>query len=572
MDKRREFETWAKDLYEEVLHNQQQLASMKEKYQQELADLDHQLAIARDDLDQARRRCVDLDTAGLQAHEAHAAKDEENKALHKQLSAYSGEVERLREEKEKADETMRKVMAELRELQAEAAENRGRGDEGPGHANKPVVHQPVLPGEVQKVHAQREKGEGDAPPHPEQVRREEAEKQLKAYKQLMDERLQAEKSRGDDLHGKHSATQAEAEAERARWSSLVNELLGILHELQEKFVEQTRYTQQLVGKVRSEQNENQLILSDAESVMDAHTQCLGTIYQCLRGARGSHVDHTAVADHWRSEAENFENKLHNVSNDHRNTAAQLREHMDERKTAEAREKERSQREVETQKRRRRMLREHHDIIFDPNMTPFLKVVLEGVQVTKIQSLENRRPGQTGTQKSQTKRIRLVFDDAAGLQPVPRLKWKLPSDKGPERSQVDLKSIMSFCYGMDSRAPELLKTCDIPPTPERCLSMFSVQRSFDFVFTNEYECMAFVIVLSRLCSHIRGRAVPGSLLTKHKFLAAKGWCKVHQSTEKSGKTLPMALKDACEKAGDAYKRKQAKSDEEKKWKVGSVGFS
>lgn len=97
-----------------------------------------------------------------------------------------------------------------------------------------------------------------------------------------------------------------------------------------------------------------------------------------------------------------------------------------------------------------------------------------------------------------------------------LKWsKTSSVARNQGSHVDLGDIIRIAYGSDSR-PARLYT-DVHPW--FCFSLYTCQRSFDFICEDDATVTCFMVSVSHLCRRIPGAVGPRA------FQSWKGWCKV-----------------------------------------------
>mmetsp|Transcript_119934 Transcript_119934/g.344668 ORF Transcript_119934/g.344668 Transcript_119934/m.344668 type:complete len:707 (-) Transcript_119934:147-2267(-) len=143
-------------------------------------------------------------------------------------------------------------------------------------------------------------------------------------------------------------------------------------------------------------------------------------------------------------------------------------------------------------------------------------------------------------KREDRKLEICKEDASSNV---RLRWaKKPFTKFPKNSFLFLSRVMLIGYGMMSRAWAMFD--DV--LPERCFSIFTVRRSFDFICPSEEDAQAFVVALSRLCACIQGWPVPGSIDTQSKFASAKGWCKLIAACRRKQTPLSKRFLDAIAK--------------------------
>jgi len=376
----------------------------------------------------------------------------------------------------------------------------------------------------------------------EQVAHEETKTRLKITNDL----LQDLKNRNGDLHKDHQMTKDE----RRKFSELAQDLLQTVDELQDAFVKQTREYMKLVSEVRENEKKSVQVVDDSDSFYEVHKQCMDSIRECLNHARNASRDQAAECKHLLGEAEKYESRLHYLYNENRATAGSLRDAEDERTRREAEERERAEREAAARREKRRLWLDQQSRLIDPNFTPYLKIALhkDGVPVQKVQSLDEHKPGSTKPPKSDDKVLRVVLHhpNAKDAEPALRLQWKTVAEKQWKR-WVDLNTIVLIGFGWNARAPRLLHgEAHADLEANRCLSVFSLHRSFDFVFAKDEDCQAFTITLSKLCGYMQGWPLVGGLSTRSKFLSARGWCKVQGTCMKKKRSMLKLLLEACQK--------------------------
>lgn len=375
----------------------------------------------------------------------------------------------------------------------------------------------------------------------EQARRTEAEQQLAAYAGQMQERLSAEENRSLE----HQRQSSLAHTDKNDWAELSQELFSVVHDLQEKFVEQTRNYRQLVDSVRKEQASHQQELQEAEFLVQSQRQVVGNINGFLGGAKGSHGDALTEITYWRAEAERFQDKLAQMHSDSRTAADSFRQKQDEAARLEAQEALRQEREESSKLEKRRMWLQRWKLRTDPNLSKFMAQVThqDGIEVRKITGLDKHTPGSTKRPETGERMMRVAIEKQKDGESLMRLMWKKKTDKRWEQgSSVNLSSVKIIAFGYHSRPSHLY---DEPP--ERCFSVFSLHRSFDFVCLKDGDCEAFVLCLSRLCYQIQMWPVLGSITSHSKFVCARGWCKVLKKCRKENQTLIECLKEAAKKA-------------------------
>lgn len=144
-----------------------------------------------------------------------------------------------------------------------------------------------------------------------------------------------------------------------------------------------------------------------------------------------------------------------------------------------------------------------------------------------------------------------------------LLWGHPKDKGllslsglrgnvrnlaGKVTALELKDVIRIEYGRSSRA----WVCHSQAYPWLCFSLYTTDRSFDFICPDEWALQCFVLVISRLC-----HGVNGAVGSRRKLQCLKGWCKVEDTCIKKKQTLARALLEKlkeCRPRGDTEFRK------------------
>lgn len=108
--------------------------------------------------------------------------------------------------------------------------------------------------------------------------------------------------------------------------------------------------------------------------------------------------------------------------------------------------------------------------------------------------------------------RFVLVSAEEMQ----LRWSKDLKHGRSFSTLDLYEVIHLHYGSMNRACVLHG--DVPPW--LCFSLYTARRSFDFCCPDEHTAQHFVLGLSRLCDW-----ASGTVATRRRFMAIKGWCKL-----------------------------------------------
>ncbi|CAK9002362.1 unnamed protein product [Durusdinium trenchii] len=115
------------------------------------------------------------------------------------------------------------------------------------------------------------------------------------------------------------------------------------------------------------------------------------------------------------------------------------------------------------------------------------------------------------------KLRVEFDAWPG--------WLVWVDQRSEwMGSCQLASINLLAYGYASKACTLSKEA----APENSFSVHTTRSTFNFVFAGDAEFFSLLPVLSRLCAHVQGWPVAGSVSSRAELVRWHGWCKVQQS--------------------------------------------
>jgi len=172
-----------------------------------------------------------------------------------------------------------------------------------------------------------------------------------------------------------------------------------------------------------------------------------------------------------------------------------------------------------------------------NIAREMRTVREGLVLSKVDQKH----------KGQSERMTMVDDEkfellwghhseglSLGVLNPLNVRHNMKVARGAMQS-LDLKEVIRIEYGGKSRASVLQP--DI--SPWLCFSLYTTDRSFDFICPDEWAVQCFVLVTSRLCL-MSGDGVNGAIGNRRQFQSRKGWCKVEDTCIKSKKTLPRLL--------------------------------
>jgi hypothetical protein len=128
----------------------------------------------------------------------------------------------------------------------------------------------------------------------------------------------------------------------------------------------------------------------------------------------------------------------------------------------------------------------------------------------------------------------------------QLQWGKPNAKKMQ-SYVNLSEVGLIGYGFASRA--CWGRFQGEHLPWLCFSLYTAERSYDFVCTSEGQTQMFVVALSRLCSRLCGWPLPGSFANAGQFHLASGWCKIMERCRGQRRTLCAVVLNAARLARD-----------------------
>jgi len=483
----------------------------------EIGNLKAQLA-------QAQQRCAAFERAGVPgANVDHVA---ENSDLRRRLSACMAELETLRHENDGLRahrETSQQVMMQL-------------------HSDREQLHQAHIKLQEEHKQSSAERGRFQDLHSQEQEHRQRLELQLHSQ---AEERETALSARQEMLQREHQKVWEDLQQYRQKHNDkernlrafvrLAQDAFSMVTELQENFVEQTHRYQELSQHVRAQQQEMQKDILEAEQVAALSLQCAGELKSVLGHARDMS---SAGEEQWKQDAHRLEEQLHNLHANHREAARTVREFRqadDARKQEEDRRREEQAKQAEE---RKKMMMERHGLVTSPNIIRQMAQAMVGIEVDKIDQ-KNRREKRKLKVICDVKTVRGIATNQVKLQ------WsKAPYREWSEKCSCDLSQVMSLGYAFAARATWLFPD---QVSPHHCFSLQTPARSFDFICFSDNDVEALVLVISRLCTRIRGWPLHGGVSSHAKFTAMKGWSKVQAACRANrNQALSTYLREAAEK--------------------------
>ncbi|CAE7681389.1 Luc7l3 [Symbiodinium sp. CCMP2592] len=310
---------------------------------------------------------------------------------------------------------------------------------------------------------------------------------------------------------------------------LAQDAFSMVTELQENFVEQTRRYQELSQHVRAQQQEMQQDILEAEQVAALSLQCAGELKSVLGHARDMS---SAGEEQWKQDAHRLQEQLHNLHANHREAARTVREF---RQADDARKQEEDRRREEQAKlaeERKKTMMERHGLVTSPNIIRQMAQAMVGIEVDKIVSnlvfcctascwdlrirkdQKHRREKPDGVSACTVNKRKTVDEmmmpiTATGIATNQvKLQWsKAPYREWSEKCSCDLSQVMSLGYAFAARATWLFPD---QVSPHHCFSLQTPARSFDFICFSDNDVEALVLVISRLCTRIRGWPLHGGV--------------------------------------------------------------
>lgn len=346
--------------------------------------------------------------------------------------------------------------------------------------------------------------------------------------------------------------------------------MKVADDLQEALSAQTRDYEDLARLVRKQQAYSAQEAKTSEEDNRLVERIGGELQKTIGEARNVILSDTD----WRREALNYEQKYINESERNRACANEVR-HLRE---LEGRRNKKTQDKTLSRARRWNALKQAQCFerqFFD---------VIGGRDVDKV---EGAHIGNAVPTKSRRK-LKIVFKPDG-----PALAWaKTPmlGESNPRnwdyKSFVPLRAVIALGYGFAARAPYAFedenKQVDewgaivVPPScphmrrvpsnspkrqqlrakeahreaqrrqreshkrvdATRCFSVYTKERSYDFICATEDDTESFMFWLTKLCSIVQGWPVPGGIKTHAKFVCAKGWVKVQRAIRNRSERVPL----------------------------------
>jgi len=367
-------------------------------------------------------------------------------------------------------------------------------------------------------------------------KRRDAESRLESNRDDMDHRLQSEEQRRlADRRHLSAATTAKEDLAR-----MVRELMKLVEELQTKYVNQTRHYANLAKMVREQQASQAQEIQTASEMVSHQQRVMDFVKRHLSTARRGHESKEWELRQARDLAEDYEGQVHQLLNENRNSAEHLRLKSQLEHEREESDIQKSEREQEEAQKRMKDAAMRHRSLYNPNIAKAMHTAFEGVVVQKVSGVDPKNPVPMTVPSLGYRMLKVIaVREKEGVTQF-YLTWsKTPPYKEAsfsDKSRCDLSRVLIVGYGWSARAPTLLPQ-EKTVIAERCFSVYTPRRSFDFVCQSEEHAAAFVLSLSRLCQRVQGWPVQGSIPSFAKFTAAKGWVKVQ--TKCRGKRSTMA---------------------------------
>jgi len=518
---RRQLIEWGENLCEEV-HSLEQLNA---EFERKLTEAQADKGRLEGDLEQMRRHCAELERVVHQQGSSRPSPRDgvsslsENGELRKQLAAYAVEIDVLREERESGQQSLRDAQEAVQRLNIERDELLRSLQEVERSHHEKSHHCERLESLLNMTQHEKNAMEG---------RLHNASSELG----VVGASLQMAQEQGSD--SQRHAEEVAAQAERlssgkdetiAALIDIIQPLRDQLHGLQESFVKQTREYGQFVQKVRQKQQNavNEICVmgrSLSSQVQDVH-ELPQQLEELVRISQGVELGQQRSMGELQRTYKDLQTEFDRVQEQSRVAADQhqrLLKDVDMRDAEEA--------------SRQQMKTERFKYMNNPAITVQMRIAChEGVIVEKVNDKTNR------------KEYRKVII----CQDTMRLKWvKHPFKFGKGESVVELDRVILIGFGCMTRASQLFPNLQ----PWHCFSVYTTERSYDFICRQTDETEAFVLSISRLCARLSGWAVPGSIQSHSRFLAATGWSKVENTCRKERKTLCAALMDAMQQAAAA----------------------
>lgn len=494
---------WAEHLYQEVAQAEAHLAEMERKLLSEKAE--RQLLLG--DLEQMRRRSAELERLLQLGPASTVDAAVENLDLRKQLAAYAVEIDVLREEREASLHALREVQESVQQLTTEREALR------------------------LSLHSLDALRKGHDHSQQEMVRLKDSHEEEK--KRLYEVAEEAHKRSVEEGRLKAAEEIEAAQRSAAEKEKRIEELLALVHELQELVKElqhhsvvQTRDYQQLSTLLRRQLQREVRTRQEAESSFLSCQQQTAEMARALAHTRELTM---GQEQQWHSQCTKLEEQLSDLKEQHKAASASVRDL-------------RAEDAKKSEELRRRRLLQSQRARNTANIVKQMAVAMDGLRIQKVDSRGRRTERLLKVDSS----VRVTADRDGEYQvPELTLRWaKAPFKDFPSASSCNLQEVLFLGFGFSARSWALFP--DVPP--QRCFSVFTAARSFDFICPSDRECEIFMVVLTRLCTRVQGWPVPGGISSHTRFVSARGWCKVQTSVRRAKGTLVTHLLETVGRVG------------------------
>jgi Ca2+-binding EF-hand superfamily protein/regulator of replication initiation timing len=464
---RQQLVMWGEDRQREVAKLQGEKASLGQR----LAEVQPRCAELQAEVERLTARCGELEGE-------NASCVSENKELRKQLAAYAVEITVLREDRDSDQQALRDAHAQVQRLSEERSEMVRSVQDYELEHSRSLLSSP----------SRRGQSEGGS-----------AVETLTRLP-LMDTDEERRSSEEKDRK--------------------IDALLDVIQPLREQvatlkhsFTHQTKEFENFVKTVRQKQDEatkgiNSLNISLAEHWHSTQNmpEMMKDIVEAHTGSHRTYVEQECA----------MRNEQHamraDLEDSRRHTQAWL-EH--------SRTKEQRLEELTAQEKERKVARlARQDAVQDgwlsENIYAMGKAIKELSNVKKIHQ-------QQGSKQMQSALRHVKVDDGQGIKPL--LVWRKPGSKH-DIKEVELSSVLHIQYGAKSRAYYVAREFKEKVDPRQCFGVVTSERSLDFICPEGDDARHLVLSISRLCNHITGFSVPGSLPTYALFCRARAWAAIH----------------------------------------------
>jgi len=317
------------------------------------------------------------------------------------------------------------------------------------------------------------------------------------------------------------------------FAQVVQGLMAVVNELQDKYVAQTRHYEQLAKQVRGNIADHVQDLDSAEDILQDQARFVREVRAHMQAARLHGATTVSELQQTNLERAAHQREAMELLNKNEEAAQRVRLHQQEVAKLQRQEEARLRLETEQAQKKQERLRLQRKILNEPNIARFMALAMEGKLVHKVVGVTPHG----STQKLELRKLKLEIEQGVkGAPPKMWMKWcKEPYKEYSEKSKCDLERVCALGFGQSARAP-LLFPNDASIVPERCFSVFNPRRSFDFVCTNESDVEVFMLCLTRLCYRAQGWHVQGSISSHSRFVSSSGWCKLRSSCKAKGRPL------------------------------------